>query len=105
MHYNSNKLQMCPAGTMPYIIRAGDTFYTIARRFNVSLDALLAANPNVNPDNLQIGQVICIPGAMPPPTTCPSGTMPYTVQAGDTFFILARRFNTTVEAIQRANQM
>ena len=103
MHYDSNKLQMCPAGTMPYIIRAGDTFYTIARRFNVSLDALLAANPNVNPDNLQIGQVICIPGAMPPPTTCPVGTMPYTIQAGDTFYTIARRFNVSLDALLAAN--
>ncbi|WP_246579258.1 LysM peptidoglycan-binding domain-containing protein [Alkaliphilus flagellatus] len=91
----------CPAGTMPYIIRAGDTFFSIARRFNVSLDALIAANPNVDPDNLMIGQRICIPGPTPP--GCPAGTTPYTIRSGDTFFLLAQRFNTTVEAIQRAN--
>ena len=93
----------CPSGTMPYTIQAGDTFFTIARKFNVSLDALLAANPGINPDNLQIGQVICIPGAMPPPTTCPAGTMPYTVQAGDTFFTIARRFNVSLDALLAAN--
>ena len=92
----------CPSGTTAYIVRAGDTFYTIARSHNVSLDALLAANPDVNPDNLQIGQIICIPGA-PPPSRCPSGTFEYTVKAGDTFFTLAQRFNTTVAAIQQAN--
>ncbi|MCK9267953.1 MAG: LysM peptidoglycan-binding domain-containing protein, partial [Alkaliphilus sp.] len=92
----------CPSGTTAYIVRAGDTFYTIAKSHNVSLDALLAANPDVNPDNLQIGQTICIPGA-PPPSRCPSGTFEYTVKAGDTFFTLAQRFNTTVAAIQQAN--
>jgi len=94
----------CPAGTTPYTIRAGDTFYSIARRYNISLDALIAANPGVDPDRLFIGQVICLPGATPPPpSTCPIGTTPYTIKAGDTFYNLAARYNTTVEAIQRAN--
>jgi len=100
--------QTCPIGTTPYIIRAGDTFYSIARRYNVSVDALIAANPNVNPDNLMIGQQICIPVGTPPtppppPSGCPAGTTPYTIRSGDTFFSLAQRFNTTVEAIQAAN--
>jgi len=92
----------CPEGTFAYTIRQGDTFFAIARRFNVSLEALIRANPNVDPDALLVGQRICIPGAMPPPE-CPAGTRPYTIRQGDTFFALAQRFNTTVEAIQRAN--
>lgn len=174
--------QTCPIGSMPYTIKAGDTFYNIARTFGISLDALIAANPGVDPNRLFIGQVICVPTAAPPPpisscptlsigsrgasvaqlqqllisngfspgavdgifgsmtqsaviafqrskglvpdgivgimtwtalgvnchqqppsTTCPVGTTPYTVRSGDTFYILAQRFNTTVDAIQRAN--
>lgn len=96
----------CPAGTMPYTIQAGDTFFTIARKHNVSLDQLLAANPNINPDNLIVGQTICIPGGTPvppPPLRCPVGTTAYTIKSGDTFYLLAQRFNTTVEAIQQLN--
>ncbi len=92
----------CPVGTTPYIVRAGDTFFSIARRFNISVDALIAANPNVDPDNLMVGQQICVP-MYTPPTECPTGTRPYTIRSGDTFFSLAQRFNTTVEAIQAAN--
>ncbi|WP_010275028.1 M14 family metallopeptidase [Paenibacillus senegalensis] len=44
-----------------YVIQPGDTFYYIARRFNVSIQDLLAANPNVVPQSLQIGQTIVIP--------------------------------------------
>ncbi|NLY88695.1 MAG: LysM peptidoglycan-binding domain-containing protein [Firmicutes bacterium] len=91
----------CPAGTFEYTIRAGDTFFFLAQRFNTTVEAIQRANPNVDPDRLQIGQIICIPGMMPSP--CPSGTFEYTVRAGDTFFTLAQRFNTTLEAIQRAN--
>ncbi|MBU5676952.1 LysM domain-containing protein [Alkaliphilus sp. MSJ-5] len=94
----------CPAGTTPYTIRSGDTFFLLAQRFNTTVEAIQRANPGVNPNNLQIGQVICMPGdTTPPPSGCPTGTTSYTIRSGDTFFLLAQRFNTTVEAIQRAN--
>ena len=92
----------CPAGTQPYVIRAGDTFFSLAQRFNTTVVAIIAANPGVDPNRLIIGQQICMPGA-PTPGQCPAGTDPYVVRAGDTFFSLARRFNTTVAAIIAAN--
>ncbi|MDI9476483.1 MAG: LysM peptidoglycan-binding domain-containing protein [Natronincolaceae bacterium] len=63
----------CPCDTTPYTVKAGDTFFRIAMSHNVSLEALLAANPGVDPDRLCIGQVICIPAstAPPPPPTSP----------------------------------
>ncbi len=88
----------CPGGTI-YTIRAGDTFFLLAQRFDTTVAALIAANPGVNPDNLQIGQQICIPGIVPPPC---SGFL-YTIQPGDTYFILAQRFGVTVSAITAAN--
>ena len=95
--------QPCPAGTFPYTVQAGDTFYSLAQRFGTTVAAIQAANPGVNPNNLQIGQVICIPGAPWPSPGCPFGTFPYTIKSGDTFYLLAKRFGTTVEAIQAAN--
>ncbi len=94
----------CPSGTFAYTIRSGDTFYSLAQRYNTTVEAIQRANPGVNPNNLQIGQIICIPsGTTPPPGGCPSGTFEYTIRSGDTFYSLAQRYNTTVEAIQRAN--
>jgi len=89
----------CPGGQL-YTIRAGDTFFSIAQRFNVTVNQLIAANPGVDPDRLQIGQQICIPGAAPP--GCPGGFL-YTIRAGDTFFSLAQRFNVTVNELIAAN--
>ncbi|MDI6632120.1 MAG: LysM domain-containing protein [Bacillota bacterium] len=89
----------CPGGFV-YSIRAGDTFFSLARRFGTTVEALIAANPGVDPDRLQVGQQICVP-APAPPAPCPGAT--YTVRAGDTFFNLARRFGTTVEALIAAN--
>ncbi|NLY29612.1 MAG: LysM peptidoglycan-binding domain-containing protein, partial [Firmicutes bacterium] len=48
----------CPG--FSYTIRAGDTFFRLAQRFGTTVAASQAANPGVDPNNLQIGQVICI---------------------------------------------
>ena len=44
-----------------YLIQKGDTLLGIAIQYNVSLEALEAANPGINPANLQIGQTVFIP--------------------------------------------
>ncbi|TCL72328.1 LysM repeat protein [Hydrogenispora ethanolica] len=48
-----------------YTIRSGDTFYTLAARYGVTVQAITAANPGVNPSRLTVGQTICIPGTAP----------------------------------------
>src|SRR5699024_1388165 len=63
---NNNRNQ-CPAGSNPYTIRAGDTFFMLAKSHNVSVDELLKANPGVDPDRLFIGQNICIPSSTSTP--------------------------------------
>lgn len=94
--------RQCPPGTTAYTIKSGDTLYKIARTYKISVDNLVEANPGIDPNRLQVGQTICIPVAIPP-GTCPPGTASYIVQAGDTYSALARRFNTSVEAIATAN--
>ncbi len=95
----------CPQGSFSYTIKSGDTLYLLAQRYNTTVDAIMKLNPGINPNNLQIGQKICIPGSgtTPPPTTCPSGTFAYTIKSGDTLYLLAIKYNTTVEAIMAAN--
>lgn len=44
-----------------HVIASGDTFGKLATRYGVSLDAILKANPGVDPQRLQIGQKINIP--------------------------------------------
>ncbi|TDA70531.1 MAG: LysM peptidoglycan-binding domain-containing protein [Clostridia bacterium] len=89
----------CPGGFL-YTVEAGDTFFSLARRFGIAVEALIAANPGVDPDKLFVGQQVCIPAPSPSPP-CPGDT--YTIQAGDTFSSLARRFGTTIEALRAAN--
>ena len=44
-----------------YTVKQGDTLYSIAREHQVTLNALLAANPGVNPKKLKVGQVLKMP--------------------------------------------
>lgn len=51
-------------------IAAGDTFFLLGVRFNVTADAFVAANLCVNPDNLQIGQTVQVPVCPQCPDSC-----------------------------------
>lgn len=84
-----------------YVVRFGDTLWSIARRFGTTVQAIAQANGIVNINYIRVGQVLCIPGGTPPPTPPPSGV--YIVQPGDTLWSIARRFGTTVEAIAWVN--
>lgn len=51
-----------PASNRSYIIKSGDTLAGIARKFRVSLNQLTAANPQVKPLHLVVGQTLNVPG-------------------------------------------
>lgn len=46
-----------------YTVKAGDTMGQIAQNFNITLDSLIAANPNVDPSSMSIGQTLKIPSS------------------------------------------
>ena len=48
-----------------YVIQPGDTFYAIAQKFGVPVGNILTANPEQNPNNLQVGQRIVVPYDFP----------------------------------------
>lgn len=52
-------LPSCPG--VRYTIVAGDTLFALARRSGTTVAELLRLNPGVDPNNLQIGQVLCLP--------------------------------------------
>ena len=79
----------------PYIVQKGDTLFRIARKFALNLDAIIAANPQIeNFDYLVPGQVVYIPER---PVNW------YVVQEGDTFYNIARRFNIALDDLLAAN--
>ncbi|MFZ5641915.1 MAG: LysM peptidoglycan-binding domain-containing protein [Bacillota bacterium] len=57
----------CPGGRI-YEVKSGDTLSKIARRFNTTVQAIMAANPQIkDPNVIFAGQEICIPGMQEPP--------------------------------------
>lgn len=86
-----------------YTIQEGDTLFEIANQFDTTVENILRFNPDLNPANLPVGRTICVISATNQPVTCPLGTLPYNVNAGDTILSIALRFGTTVEALLRAN--
>lgn len=48
-------------GYNTYTIKPGDTLYNIAKRYYTTVDKIMIANPNIDPNNLIIGSQIIVP--------------------------------------------
>jgi LysM repeat protein len=104
-----------PAAGTEYIVVAGDTLGKIAHKNGVSLRALEAANPDVNPKHLKVKQKLVIPAGGSSAAVTPAGSpdvaadagseTTYTVKSGDTLHKIARKFGVSVKAIQAENNL
>lgn len=91
----------CPNGQL-YTVKSGDTLFFIARRYNIGLQSLIDANPQItDPNAIFPGQVICVPTGGQG-VDCPNGQI-YRVVRGDTMFEIARRYGMSLESLIRAN--
>lgn len=64
-----------------YTVGQGETISSVALKFGVSIDDLQAANPEVNPNAMSVGQVLKIPSNPDNPSGEPTPTpAPFTVQ-------------------------
>lgn len=72
-----------PTSSQTHAVVSGDNFYRISQKYKVSVDQLIAANPDVNYRALKIGQKIKIPSAAsnvakaptPPPVPTPAPSL------------------------------
>lgn len=77
-----------------YFVEAGETFTSIAEKFGLTPEALQAANPNVEPAALQVGQAILLPLG--------EGEIHYTVP-GDTLLAIAIRYEVSMDDLVLEN--
>ena len=81
-----------------YIVKPGDTLWTIARKYGVTVSALKEKN-NLTNNSLSISQVLIIP------TKDEDNESTYVVQKGDNLYSIANRFNLTVNELKALNNL
>lgn len=85
-------------GVTEYVVRSGDTLWLLAQRYGTTVDEIKRLN-GLTSDNLSIGQVLKIPTS----DSSDGSYIKYVVRSGDTLWLLAQRYNTTVSAIRNLN--
>ena len=92
---NSNQGET--SNTITYTVKSGDSLYSIAKNYDVTVDAIKKEN-NLTSNLLSIGQVLKIPTTSVTETT-------YVVKSGDNLYSIARKFNTTVDNLKKLNNL
>ena len=102
-----------PTAGSDYLVVAGDTLGKIAKAHGVTLKALEAANPGVDPKKLKVKQKLTIPAptqsAAPDATSTAqmamggTGGETYVVKSGDTLSKIAKKHGVSLKALRAAN--
>ncbi len=96
-------------------VGTGETFIVIAQEYDITTEELVALNPDVDPDVLQVGQILLIPPAtsaeadsMPEPgdpTPTPSDFIIHIIVSGETLSEIAELYGVPLSAIRAANDL
>ncbi len=88
--------------TNTYIVKSGDSLWSIAKKFDISVEELKEAN-SLSSNLLSIGQLLKIPQVQTPPNV--GDFVVYTIKSGDTLYNIARKYNLTVDDIIDYNDL
>ena len=103
-----------------YTVTDGDTLYSIGEKYDLPVSLLMRVNRIHDPYNLIIGTKLCIPGdpsqlpSRPEPPAChipqqpPTPPQPpkpktHTVEAGDTLYLIAKRYSVKLDDLMEQN--
>ena len=84
------------SGTIRYVVQPGDSLWLIAQKYNTTVDDIKQLN-GLTGNLINVGQVLKIPASQA------SSYFSYTVKAGDSLWLIAQKYNTTVNAIKSLN--
>lgn len=87
-----------------YIVKRGDSLYSIASRYGISVDVLKNYN-NLTSNNLSVGQQLFIPTGQDASDLIGTDYDTYVVKSGDTLFSIANAYNTSVNNIRDINNL
>lgn len=84
-----------------YTVKKGDTLYGISKQFNTSAQKIRELN-NLKNDNIVPSQVLIISENN---GTNPNECVIYTIKKGDSLYEIAKKYNTSIDAIKRYNNL
>ncbi len=94
-----------------YIIKKGDTLYGISKMYNVPVDTIIKDNA-LTSSILTIGKSLKIRVPYDDNLECfgedynePDNSITYTVKKGDNLYSIAKKYNTSVDAIKKKNNL
>ena len=104
-----------------YTVAEGDTLYSIGEKYDLPVSLLMRANSIADPYNLMIGTRLCIPGdpsqlpsrpepprppappVPPPPPPAPPKPRVHVVEAGDTLYLIAKKYHIKLDDLMEQN--
>ncbi len=87
-----------------YVVQAGDTLASIARRYGLTVNTLANANRLINPDLVFVGQKLIIPITSAKPAA-PAVNRLYVVRPDDTLLSLALKYGVTLRSLSATNRL
>lgn len=87
-----------------YVVKSGDTLWSIAKKYGVSVDELKEKN-NLTSNALSINQILLIPTEGESSEEVPSDSLYYTVKAGDSLYAIANKYGMSVEELKELNNL
>lgn len=104
---STGQLLKIPSALLPestYIVKKGDSLYSIANKYNTTVDELKRIN-NLTSNILSIGQILKLPSDKASDVENEENTISYTVQKGDSLYSIARKYDTTIDRIKDLNNL
>ncbi len=87
-----------------HIVKKGDTLFELSKKYNVSLQKLIEANPQIaNPDQLHLGDKVKIPASAVKVDGDGANIFKHIVKQGDSLWKLAKAWGLSLQSLVQAN--
>ncbi len=83
-------------------VKSGETLEKIAKNYGVSVQELIKANKNIDPNRLKVGENLCIPQKT---SAKAQDYAIYKVKKGDTLYSIAEKFGVDVQELKSFNNL
>jgi cell wall-associated NlpC family hydrolase len=110
-----NKAKSIPKGPV-HKVKSGESLYTIAKKYDTSIEKLRDANPQLDSDNLQLGALLLLPKDVRKQaeekltkaeaakiSKLQTKLQQHKVASGESFYVIAKKYNVSIEELKKVN--